>query len=86
MFYVSNVEPYLFTAGSWRRFYENVATMPVNANSVFIRTFFGATMRECSALRPAIMTPYQGSITEFLRDFDAGRIATQCDLVTRSSR
>ena len=38
-FYVSNVEQYLFQDGKDRAFYDNVATLPVNASSVFIRPY-----------------------------------------------
>jgi hypothetical protein len=36
-FYVSNVETYLFRNGVWGAFYSNVATLPVDSTSVFIR-------------------------------------------------
>jgi hypothetical protein len=36
-FYTSNVEDYLFKGGTWRAFYDNVATLPVTPASVFIR-------------------------------------------------
>lgn len=85
VFYVSNVEPYLFgDDGLWRRFYGNVATLPVSDDAVFIRTFFGSTARQCSELRPAIRTPLLGSIAELLEDYRAGEIETQCALVQRS--
>jgi hypothetical protein len=38
-FYVSNVEQYLFQDGKATAFYENVATLPVNETSVFIRPY-----------------------------------------------
>lgn len=44
-FYVSNVEQYLFQDHKERAFYENVATLPVDARSVFIRP---GTMRRGS--------------------------------------
>jgi hypothetical protein len=38
-FYVSNVEFYLFgQRDDWRRFYDNVATLPVDSSSTFIRS------------------------------------------------
>jgi hypothetical protein len=41
-YYVSNVEEYLFRGGeSWRSFYANVATLPLDSNSVFIRPATG---------------------------------------------
>ena len=36
-FYVSNVEQYLFMSDSWKRFYANVAMLPLDSKSVFIR-------------------------------------------------
>ena len=38
-FYVSNVEQYLFMDGKARAFYDNVATLPVDSASVFIRPY-----------------------------------------------
>jgi hypothetical protein len=38
-FYVSNVESYLFRNGVWRDFYANVATLPLDSTSVFIRPY-----------------------------------------------
>jgi hypothetical protein len=37
VFYVSNVENYLRTNGVWQKFCTNVATMPIDKSSVFIR-------------------------------------------------
>jgi len=36
-FYVSNVEQYLFMNEGWKNFYANVATLPLDSKSVFIR-------------------------------------------------
>jgi len=36
-FYTSNVEQYLFMDRSWGDFYENVATLPIDGRSVFVR-------------------------------------------------
>ena len=38
-FYLSNVEQYLFMDGKEGAFYANVATLPINATSVFIRPY-----------------------------------------------
>jgi hypothetical protein len=40
-FYVSNVEQYLFQNDVWRNFYANVATLPLDERSVFIRSISG---------------------------------------------
>jgi hypothetical protein len=36
-FYVSNVEQYLFMSDAWKKFFENVAALPLDTKSVFIR-------------------------------------------------
>ncbi len=41
VFYVSNVEMYLFRQGTFPRFVENVRALPAGANSVLIRSYFG---------------------------------------------
>jgi len=40
VFYTSNVEQYLFRGDAWQRFYENVAALPIDTRSTFIRAFF----------------------------------------------
>jgi len=40
VFYTSNVEQYLFHNDAWLRFYDNVAAMPVDGRSTFIRANF----------------------------------------------
>jgi hypothetical protein len=38
--YTSNVEQYLFQNGVWKHYYDNVATMPLDDTSTFIRAHF----------------------------------------------
>jgi hypothetical protein len=40
VFYTSNVEQYLFRDQAWERFYDNVAAMPLDSHSTFIRAYF----------------------------------------------
>ena len=40
-YYLSNVEQYLFQQDEAQRFYENVATLPIDSTSIFIRSFAG---------------------------------------------
>jgi hypothetical protein len=40
VFYTSNVEQYLFHDQTWQHFYENVAAMPLDRHSTFIRACF----------------------------------------------
>jgi hypothetical protein len=66
-FYLSNVEQYLFQDGKSRQFYNNVATLPVDAASVFIRPY---------AMRTYAMETSLCPIAGFLRAFSAGRITS----------
>ena len=54
-FYVSNVESYLQSAGTWGTFCANVAALPLDAASIFIRPgrgdWFGSMSMETSACR-----------------------------------
>ena len=84
LFYVSNVEPYLFTAGRSKVFYDALLTMPFAESALFVRAFFGSTSRECGTLRPTIRTPVVGSVRPVLDAYRAGSLTTQCELVTLS--
>lgn len=83
-FYVSNVEQYLFQDGKFDAFARNVATLPVDARSTFIRSVstrfgYGGTMTwadgRASALYP---------IAAFDRDFRLGMLTSYFDLNSRS--
>jgi hypothetical protein len=83
-FYVSNVEQYLFQDGKFDAFARNVATLPVDGRSTFIRSVsarfgYGGTMTwadgRASALYP---------IDVFDRDFRLGMLTTYFDLNSRS--
>ena len=82
--YASNVEPYLFGAGTWKAFYDNVLALPVAESAIVIRAFFGSTARECGALRPTIRTPVVASLGPLLDAYRKGAITSQCDVVTLS--
>jgi hypothetical protein len=70
-FYVSNVEQYLFQDGTARAFYDNVATLPVNDASVFIRPY---SLR-LESLAAAPLCPIAG----FIREARGGRISSNGD-------
>ena len=91
-FYVSNVEQYLFEQGDEaQRFFENVATLPVDSTSTFVRSFQGGrffpsdTSVKFTQQSPAgrSMEVY-GSIEETVRAFRAGRIRTWSDVLSLS--
>jgi len=70
-FYLSNVEQYLFQDGKARAFYDNVAALPVNEMSVFIRPY--SLRRENWAAEP--LCPIAG----FIREVRGGRVSSNND-------
>ena len=80
VFYVSNVEFYLFGDGAYRRFIANLRRVPHTDTAVVIRSVFGRFVYQ--GLRPgdASVSRVQ-TVDELLRDFAAGRIQQYGDLV-----
>jgi hypothetical protein len=84
--YTSNVEQYLFESDAFRRYYSNVATLPLGDKSTFIRAFFDAGFM----YPPGIITPDLHSVQlldgmpSLLNAFGAGEISSYKDLVARS--
>jgi hypothetical protein len=84
-FYTSNVEEYLFQqSDNWERFYSNVATLPVEPSSTFIRSVHGRYFYYRSP-------PYLGreqsvlsSMSELVNFFREGRIRSYVDVVKMS--
>jgi hypothetical protein len=70
-YYTSNVEQYLFQNGVWQAFYANVATLPVDDRSMFIRSARGQN----------VLDPIQ----LLLRDVAEGRIQTYASITSRGS-
>ena len=82
-FYLSNVERYLFQSngnvnGGWTSFYENVATLPLDASSTFIRSGGGGLQGGFGMRAPNVMA----SIQETLAAVKDGRIRTYNDIFT----
>jgi hypothetical protein len=81
-FYTSNVEQYLFLQGNWDKFYVNVALLPVNSDSIFIRwipkgtRYASPLKRNTNALCP---------ISQFMESFTAGAIQTYRDVLTMTN-
>ena len=77
-FYTSNVEQYLFQNDAYRRYYTNVATLPLATQSTFIRSFFDRGFY----YPPGVITPDLHSvqlldpIQGLLKAFAAGEITT----------
>ena len=82
-FYLSNVEQYLFQDGIFPDFYRNVATLPLDETSVFIRSVsarsgYNGPMRWSDG-RATAVDPIKASV----RDFQAGKILRYYDLNLR---
>ena len=85
-FYTSNVEQYLFQQGDdWRRFFGNVASLPVDDRSTFIRAVFNYTY-----LRDQPPGPGPRSVTllhpiaEAVKAYNEGKILSYYDVVQLS--
>jgi len=84
-FYTSNVEQYLFQGNDWRRFFSNVAALPVDGTSVFIRAYFNNAgyrfQPPATGLRSrTLLDPIADSITAF----NEGQIRNYGDVIERS--
>lgn len=82
--YASNVEQYLFQSGdAWRRYYESVATLPLDSTSTFIRSI-GATGGNRGGggfpRLPSVMSSVQSVVAAY-RD---GRILSYYDVIQLS--
>jgi len=84
LFYVSNVEQYLFMENDdWSRFYSNVATLPIDESSMFIRSV-NNNRRGGYLSGGRFRSPLESTtspIQELLADFEADRIHTYFDVV-----
>jgi hypothetical protein len=76
VFYTSNVEEYLFKARTERRFYSNVAGLPLRADALLIRTFFTRTDRGLNSLLDPIAL--------CLAAVNNGEVRSYANLVSRS--
>ena len=77
--YVSNVEQYLFQGDAWRRYYESVATLPVDSTTTFIRSVGGAFGGGGGGFirLPSVLSSVQG----LLAAYREGRIASYYDVI-----
>lgn len=78
-FYVSNVEFYLFSAGTFSRFAANLERLPRTPGSVLIRSVFGRF--SAPARSGDASSQHVQPVAELLRDHAAGRLRSYSDLV-----
>jgi hypothetical protein len=84
VFYLSNVERYLFEQGDdAKRFYANVATLPLGPSSVFIRSVTSDISQRLGIPIPDGATKWRSflsPISDNLNAFNSGRIQTYADI------
>ncbi len=87
-FYLSNVEQYLFQQGDdWRHFFDNVAELPLDSNSTFIRSVFdGAVYYRGAPPFGGYMRARQmlASMLAQVTAFRAGKLMTYSDVIETS--
>jgi hypothetical protein len=85
VFYLSNVETYLFRStanpnGGSKNFYDNVATLPLNPSSMFIRSWSGGGPLPPGGMPFTLLSP----ILETLKAVEDGRVQTVRDVFSLS--
>ena len=81
--YTSNVEQYLFQSDdAWRRYYANVATLPLDARSTFVRAVFNyGGWRDPGAGRGPRSVTMLAPIGEMVAAVQDGRIQSYWDVI-----
>lgn len=87
VFYLSNVEFYLFRNGIFRRFVDNVSNLPIDDKSLFIRSYFnnwfGTWRTHPNAVHNYFSTSLAQRIQRFLELDEKHEYENYWDLVTR---
>lgn len=85
MLYTSNVEQYLFGGDdAWKRYYENVATIPTDERSTFIRAVFNYGARDFGARRGARSVTMLSTVRELLAGVGGGAVQSYWDVIRLS--
>jgi|SRR5579862_4136151 len=79
-FYTSNVEQYLFQNMVWPQFARNVATLPLDESSTFIRSCFNTCASPVGSRSVSLLD----SMPSLLRDFNEGRIVSYGQVLNHS--
>src|SRR5215467_9299085 len=80
-FYTSNVEQYLFQQDDdWERFYKNVAVLPIDSNSTFIRSVAMGRRFQPVGARASLLCP----ITDLLKEFRSGQLDSYSAVIQMS--
>jgi hypothetical protein len=83
--YTSNVEQYLFQSDvNWRRYYANVATLPIDAKSTFIRSVSNRGYQPTGSGFGFRAQTRLCSVADLLKAFNRGQIASYYDVTSMS--
>jgi hypothetical protein len=90
VFYTSNVEFYLFQTEDWRKFFNTVSGLPMDKNSMFIRSYFNNYGLQFPDPPGWLYSPPQSytlveSVPSLTGAFAAGRIRNYLDVIRRSA-
>jgi len=86
VFYTSNVEQYLFQGEAWKRFFGNVAALPLDPSSVFIRAYFNNMGYRYQMTAPGVRSAtLLDPIGPEVAAFNEGRIQSYFDVIERSN-
>lgn len=83
IFYTSNVEQYLFRQDEWTRFYNNVATLPLDQGSTFIRSVPNGRFAQ-SRHPKSRSAQLVSSMQELVKAYSSGLVQSYYDVVTLS--
>src|SRR5205085_11100365 len=87
-FYASNVEQYLFQQDDdWRKYYANVATLPLDASSTFVRSShysFGTAAQPARQFGGTNYVMLLCSMLDLTKAFSASRIRNYDDVIRMS--
>jgi hypothetical protein len=84
-FYTSNVEQYLWQSDAYRGFFANLAALPVDSSSTFLRAVFNSGgMRVQSGPAGPRSVTLRASIAESVKAFNEGRLASYYDVIQMS--
>ncbi|MCI0365562.1 MAG: hypothetical protein L0219_16995, partial [Phycisphaerales bacterium] len=84
--YTSNVEQYLFQqSDDWKKYYSNVATLPIDSTSTFIRAVFNMGLGYPSGYAGMRSQTLLCPVADLVQAFSDGKIAGYRDVVWMGS-
>jgi hypothetical protein len=84
-FYTSNVEFYLFQSDDWRRFFNNVAELPMDKDSVFVRAYFNNYGSRFTSVSSARSETYLDGMQDLINAYKSSDIHSYFDVIKRST-